>query len=475
MTDDTSRAVGVGRGEGRSASPPGRAAYLALLSVTSLGTISSTIMSAPINEIAAAIGTDGRGIVLAVSAFTVVMALTSPAAGWLADRMGPRAYLFVSLVLMIAGQVLAGVSTNLTMLVVARSVQGAACSGIPACVQYLLAGHWPLSRRQSMAAWASAIGVGQAIGPPTGGAVAQLLGWRWVFGAAALVVIVVLLVLVRTLPEVAAETDAVLVDTGALVVLTVGGGLLAVGLTAIGQGYASPSVAVTALGALVLAVVLRPGRRPPVLGPVGRDPGYAVATLSAAAAMATLGITVVSVPVYLGTRLGLGPGLIGLSTLALALGMTTFAPIAGRVAGRVGTRSTLAGGLLSITLIAPVLGVVEGRGEDTSILPALLVVLLAIGCGIATIQSMSALVLLDVPGRSGTSMGVHNMGRFTGLCAGYGWVAFSLPLDRPLLIHLGTAVMALVSLVALVVAVHRGSRVSPRPDPRSGRPAATSR
>lgn len=251
-------------------------------------------------------------------------------------------------------------------------------------------------------------------------------------------------------------------------------GLVAVGLTAIGQGHGGPSVALAAVGALVLALVLRPGRRPPVLGPPGRDAGYAVATLSAATAMAVMGITVVSVPVYLGTRLDLGPGLIGVATLALALGMTTFAPLAGRISARVGTRTTLAGGLVAITLVAPTLGIIEARGEDTSVLPVLLGVLFGVGCGIATVQSMAALVLLDVPGRSGTSMGVHNMGRFTGLCLGYAWLALSLPLDRPLLIHLGSAAVALVPLVALVLATRGRARVRRR-GARSGRPVPTSR
>lgn len=210
---------------------------------------------------------------------------------------------------------------------------------------------------------------------------------------------------VRTLPEAPVEADVDLMDARTLLVLTLGSGLVAVGLTAIGQGHGGPSVALAAVGALVLALVLRPGRRPPVLGPPGRDAGYAVATLSAATAMAVMGITVVSVPVYLGTRLDLGPGLIGVATLALALGMTTFAPLAGRISARVGTRTTLAGGLVAITLVAPTLGIIEARGEDTSVLPVLLGVLFGVGCGIATVQSMAALVLLDVPGRSGTSMG----------------------------------------------------------------------
>lgn len=470
----TDRGVGAEDAVADARATPGRAAYLALLAVTSLGTISSTIMSAPINEIAKTIGATDRGIVLAVSAFTVAMVFTSPAAGWLADRFGPRTYLFASLVLMIIGQAMAGLSTDLTTLVAARTVQGIACSGIPACVQYLLSIHWPHQRRRSMTAWASAIGVGQAIGPVTGGAVAQFFGWRWVFGAAALVVLAVLAVLTRTLPTQHSAPTVALMDLRALTALTVGAGLLAVGLTGIGQGQVGPSAVLTGVSVIVLATVLRPGRNPAVLGAVGRDPAYAVSTLCAATAMATMGVTLVSVPVYLGTTLHLTPGVIGASTIALAIGMTTFAPVAGRISGRVGVRRTLAGGLVLIVLTTTGLGLAEGRGQDTSILPVLLVLLFGIGCAIATVQSMSAMSLLDVAGGSGSAMGVHNVGRFAGLCAGYAWLALALPLDRPMVVHLGSAGLALITLLALTITASRRTHFTRRRPTLEERPAPTS-
>ncbi|MFJ6132977.1 MFS transporter [Janibacter terrae] len=465
----------VRAGAGTPTRPPGRTAYLALLSVTSLGTISSTVMSAPINEIAATIGATDRGIVLAVSAFTIAMVVTSPVAGWLADRMGPRRYLFVSLGLMVLGQGMAGISDDLTTLVVARTVQGVACSGIPACVQYLLSMHWPHQRRRSMAAWASAIGMGQAVGPVTGGAVAQAFGWRWVFGAAALVVVVVLAVLLRSLPHDRPTPTVALMDMRALVALTVGAGLLAVGLTGMGQGWPGASAALTAVAVTLLAVVLRPGRRPPVLGEVGRDPAYAVTTLAASAAMATMGITLVSVPVYMGTVLALGPGVIGASTLTLAVGMVTFAPVAGRIAGRVGTSRTLAGGLVLIIAATTGLGVAEAWITTVSALAVLLVLLFGVGCGIATVQSMAAVALLDVAGGSGSAMGVHNIGRFSGLCAGYAWLALTLPHDEPVLVHIGSAGVAMVSLMAMLVTSARRQGLSGRRAPEPGRPAPTSR
>ncbi|MER6941788.1 MFS transporter, partial [Nocardioides sp. NPDC000441] len=81
---------------------PRRSAYLALLACSTLGTLSSTIISAPINVIAHAIGASPRGIVFAVSAFTLAMVVFAPVSGWMCQRFGSRRVLAGSLLLMVA-------------------------------------------------------------------------------------------------------------------------------------------------------------------------------------------------------------------------------------------------------------------------------------------------------------------------------------------------------------------------------------
>ena len=110
-----------------------------------------------------------------------------------------------------------------------------------------------------------------------------------------------------------------------------------------------------------------------------------------------------------------------------------------------------------------------------SALAVLLVLLFGVGCGIATVQSMAAVALLDVAGGSGSAMGVHNIGRFSGLCAGYAWLALTLPHDEPVLVHIGSAGVAMVSLMAMLVTSARRQGVSGRRAPEPGRPAPTSR
>ncbi len=322
-----------------------RIALISLLTSTSLGTISSTIMSSPINEISAGLRIGPEEAVLAVSAFTVAMVVFAPFAGWLCERLGPTRYLLTSLALMVLAQLGAALATGLVMLVVMRALQGIACSGIPPAVQQGLSRCWPMRRRQTMSSWAAAIGIGQAVGPPIGGWITELVGWRAVFAVHAAVCAVVLVMVMRYVPTMPGGPAQVTV--GGLVQLVAGGGAVVTAATWAGQGGDLRPVGILlAVGVLIVVWALRPGRAGgSFLGDgIAEDPGFVTSTCAAAAAMAATGITMVSVPLYLGREIGLSAGVIGLATFAVAAGMAVFAPVAGRIAGRVGPRRTLAGG-----------------------------------------------------------------------------------------------------------------------------------
>lgn len=441
--------------EGRGA---GRAAYFSLLAATTLATFSSTIMSAPINEIAHGLGAGPQEIILAVSAFTAAMVVFAPFAGWLCDRLGPTTFLLGCMILMVFAQLGAAAAPNLLVMILMRGLQGIACSGIPPAVQQGLTCFWPDRRRQAMAAWASAIGIGQAVGPPAGGLVAELLGWRAVFGVQAGVCSIVVLLVHRNVPRV--RNGHADLDVGGMTQLVAGAGCLVTGMTWAGQGAELwEAVPLIIVGLLVLAWSARPGRHGGhILGKgVARDPGYVVGTVAAAAGMAAMGITLVSVPLFLGREVGLSAGVIGATTFAVAAGMATFAPIASRIAARTGVARTLGGGLLLLILAPLGVGWLETTNQSSTVVVPLAALLFVVGCGIATVQSMAAYVLLGSRGaRSGLALGVHNMGRFGGLAAGYAWVAGAYSLDAPVLVHAGSVAAAGVALLVGLL-MRRGS------------------
>lgn len=439
---------------------PRRAAYAALLACSTLGTLSSTIISAPINVIARDVGASASGIVLAVSAFTLAMVLCSPLSGWLCQRFGSRAVLGGSLGLMMLAGAGASVSQDLGQLVLMRALQGVGCSAVPTAVQQVLGRHWPHNRARVMAAWAGAIGIGQAVGPPVGGLVADTLGWRWVFIVHAALSLLLLALVVTLVPPVRPAPTRLHVS--GLLTMVVGVGSL-VGAFAWAGQHRGPvvGVALVAVGALALllhALLARRGDRPFV------DPGHLVeprflaGTANAGTVMCGLGVAITATPLHLGRDVGLGPGSIGLVMLALAVPLAVFAPITSRISERCGAVTTMRAGLTVLAGGLVALGVTFSR-DHVSL--ALTVVLLALtGCAISAVQATSAHVLMTSPAADhGSALGVHNMIRFAGLAVGYSWVAATWSPDRLLLVY--TAPLVVVAAAWLLAGPARPGSTLP--------------
>ncbi|MGJ9422861.1 MFS transporter [Aeromicrobium sp. CF3.5] len=433
----------------------GRTAYVALLALSTLGTLSSTIMTAPINEIARSLDATPSQIVVAVSAFTLAMVLASPLAGWTCERFGTKRVLLAALVLMVVAQLGASTSGSLVELVAWRALQGIACSAIPPAVQQTLARHWAHRRAQAMAAWASAIGVGQALGPPLGGAVADLLGWRAVFATHAALSIVLFVLVVWRVPTVRAGRPPMHV-TG-MTTLVVGVGALVVSFTWAGQGGSAvvgASLVGVGVAALVAHAVLAL-RSPRAFVPARLliERRYRRSTAAAATSMACLGVVIVSTPLHLGRDWGLGPGAIGATTLALAAAITVFAPWSARLGRRWSPRSVL-GGSLGVLATGMLLLAAVGSHEYRAVVLAGTVVVLALtGAAIGIVQAGSALGVMRSDAASGTSsgaaLGIHNMMRFSGLAAGYAWVATTWPTGSLWWVYGGPVVLVGATLMVL--------------------------
>ena len=105
-----------------------------------------------------------------------------PLTAWLSDRFGRKQYLLFSLIGFTASSVLCGLSTNLTMLILARVLQGLCGGGLLAKAQSILFETFS-KKEQPVAQAVFGIGVisGPALGPVLGGYLTDTLGWRWIF------------------------------------------------------------------------------------------------------------------------------------------------------------------------------------------------------------------------------------------------------------------------------------------------------
>ena len=111
-----------------------------------------------------------------------ITALLLPA-GRLADLVGRRRVFLLGLALFATSSALCGLAPNLWLLVAVRVVQGIAAALLQANIDPLVVTAFPTNERgRALGMIGTVVSIGLLSGPALGGAITQVLGWRWTFG-----------------------------------------------------------------------------------------------------------------------------------------------------------------------------------------------------------------------------------------------------------------------------------------------------
>lgn len=450
----------------RSAGPPGRAlddgtplGLAALLAGTVVGTLSNNVVNVPLNAIIDEFGAPlGNGVFVVVG-FLVCFAATIPLAGWFGDRFGRRRVYCAALLATAVCAVGAATAPTLPLLIAWRSAGGVAAAAFAPAVMGLIA--WMFSgqsRGRAMGAWASANGIGQAIGPSLGGLVADHWGWRWVFVPLVPVALAGFLGTLRYVPRYPGTRMPF--DLAGASALTIGSALLMLGLAVVPQ----PDVtAWFALGVVVLAVVVLAWfawhctriPNPFVDVRLVTESRFARSCSAAFAQMFCLGAALLAVPLYLvGKSVSISAA--GLVLFTVPAAMAILGPGVGRWQDRLGPRRVLRTGL--VLLLAAQVGLAVTVAQHRLLLPAMVAVLVAAGVGISLVQTPAATGATRSPaGECGTGLGLFNLVRFGGSACGAAWVAVALETGGYPLVFVACAVMVALGLA--------GSFLGPDPAP----------
>ncbi|MCL2780479.1 MAG: MFS transporter [Actinomycetia bacterium] len=136
-----------------------------------------------------------------LTATLLVAAVAVPTLGRMGDMFGPRRMLLVALGTLIVGSLIAALSDNVALLIVARCVQGASAAVIPLGIG-LLSRLLPPERAGGAVAMISAmLGVGGALGLPLAGLVAERYDFHMLFWILAAGGVAALIGIARTVPE----------------------------------------------------------------------------------------------------------------------------------------------------------------------------------------------------------------------------------------------------------------------------------
>ena len=290
-----------------------------------------------------------------VTSYLVAMAAVQPLGGALGDRYGRRRLFLIGLTLFLLATVVAALSWRIEALLVARTVQAiSGAAAIPngtALVRSLV----PSERRgRAFGNVGAAIAIAAGLGPPIGGILTSVLGWRWIF-AANLLLLAPALVLGCRLP-----TDSSAPRTRGFDLR--GTGLLASGIVSLvlsltiwrlpdAPFFLSPAFGLFAAGSL-LALVRHSRRSPnPVLNlALFRARGFTPAVATVLLSNLVMYTLLLSLPLFL-TAWGLWDSAhIGLLLAGLSLPTIVFSSLGGRLSDSLGRRAPAVVGMTLIAL-----------------------------------------------------------------------------------------------------------------------------
>ncbi len=187
--------------------------------------------------------------------YLLTSTVTSPLWGRASDLLGRKRLYLAGIVIFLLGSVLCGLSTSMTLLIVARAIQGVGAGALQTLTFTLVGEMFTLQQRARVQGFFSGVwGIAGLVGPLVGGLIVDHSSWRWVFYLNLPFGIPALLLAARFLPSARPVRDGrVRIDWPGALLFTLGSGLLIWGLEFRGGLLVALSVVVLAAAVWVEA------------------------------------------------------------------------------------------------------------------------------------------------------------------------------------------------------------------------------
>jgi MFS transporter, DHA2 family, multidrug resistance protein len=149
---------------------------------TFMEVLDTTIANVALRHIAGSLGADQDESTWILTSYLVSNAIVLPVSGWLSNVIGRKRFYMMCVGLFTASSVLCAVSTSLSMILIARVLQGIGGGGMAPTEQSMFADTFPPEKRgQAFALYGLTVVSAPAIGPVLGGWLTDSYSWHWVF------------------------------------------------------------------------------------------------------------------------------------------------------------------------------------------------------------------------------------------------------------------------------------------------------
>lgn len=339
-----------------------RLAVRLLLISTFVVILNETIMGVALPRLMSDLDIPASTAQWVTTAFMLTMAIVIPVTGFVIQRFTTRAVFLAAMTLFSLGTAICALAPGFDALIIGRVVQ--ACGTaimLPLLMTTVMTVTPPASRGRTMGNISIVISVAPAIGPTISGLVLSVLDWRWLFALVLPIAIGALALGAVRLPNLT-ETRTARVDIGSVILSAVAFGGIVYGLSGLGAvattGITTSTWVSLGAGAVALVVfVLRQLALQKVDDALLDLRTFSSSTFTIsvgvmAISMMSLFGTLILVPLYAQTVLGLEALQTGLLLLPGGLIMGLLAPSVGRAYDRFGPRPLLVPGAVIVSASA---------------------------------------------------------------------------------------------------------------------------
>jgi len=339
--------------------------------------LNETIMSVAIPHLMTDLGVAASVAQWLTTAFLLTMAVVIPITGFLLQRLNTRPIFLLAMSVFTVGTLLCATAPGIELLIAGRVVQAVGTAiMMPLLMTTVMTLVPPEGRGKTMGNISIVMSVAPAIGPTIGGFILANLEWRWMFILVLPIAVGALALGYRKIQNVTTPRYAPL-DVLSVILSALAFGGLIYGLSSFGESFAhadEPSIiplwAPIAVGVVAMALFvwrqtgLQDDNKALLDLRVFQSRNYTVSVSLMLIAMMALFGTVILLPIYTVSVVGLDTLQTGLLLLPGGLIMGLMGPFVGRWFDRVGPTVLAVPGTI---LVSAVLWALTTVGQDTSV------------------------------------------------------------------------------------------------------------
>lgn len=379
-----------------------------------MASIDGTIVSTALHTITRGLHTTVGWSAWTITAYSLGSILALPIAGRLSDSLGRRRMFLVFVSVFTTASLLAGLSTNIYVLIGLRFVQALGGGGLMPSTMGTVSDMFPEDRERAIGLISSVFPLGALIGPTLGGIILTNWTWQYVFFVNVPIGIVLVVLLGLLLPR-AHATRAARIDL--LGAALMGGAIISLmlGISILGQGGGPAAWGIVALGVCLGGAFLVEQRRvaeailPPVL--LQRREFLVINGINILYGASAFGIFSL-VPLFAQIRYGQTPLVAGGLLSVRAVGMAVLSVVTALLLRRIGYRKPMIVGFVLLSAGLFLLWVPD-PGVQPLLWLGLSAVVCGVGIGIAGPPSNNASISL-MPDHVAAISGLRAMFRMTG-------------------------------------------------------------